>query len=233
MSDAWLTPPGMIAQLGGWQANQTDPCASIDQPWRTAHVQYTVADNGLMRRWEPGDAYVNPPYSNVGPWLARLAEHGAGIALVFARTDTGAWFASVWRRASGVLFVRGRLAFYRPDGMLPLRQDGRPIEARQPSALIAYGAAALDRLYDSDIAGEFIPLQFSRSVVAEAVVGTWGEELRRFFNERTGPVTNIDLYIFFSSHPKARGRRHFKSKIRQELQIGPYRHLSAGKWERE
>jgi hypothetical protein len=233
MSDNWLTPPNAILdRLGGWQANQTDPCAAINQPWRTAQVQYTIDDDGLAQKWEPGDAYLNPPYSNIGPWLVRLAQHGAGIALVFARTDTGAWFTSVWPHASGILFLRGRVAFYRPDGTLPLRQDGRPIEARQASALISYGETALDRLYDSGIPGQFLPLQFQRSVVADAIVGTWGKELLAFFDGRTGPVTNAELYVFFGSHPKARGRRHFKSKIRQELQIGPYRHIGTGQWER-
>ncbi|SDT83842.1 hypothetical protein SAMN04488548_1051, partial [Gordonia westfalica] len=60
--------------------------------------------------------WCNPPYSNVWRWLDRLANHGTGTALIFARTETAGFQAQVWRRATAVLFLEGRLTFHHRDG---------------------------------------------------------------------------------------------------------------------
>jgi hypothetical protein len=61
---------------------------------------------------------------------------------VFARTETEAFFASVWPYARSVLFLRGRLTFHYPDGSLP--RNGA--NSGGPSVLIAYGDEAHARL---------------------------------------------------------------------------------------
>ncbi len=83
--------------------------------------------------------WLNPPYSNVGPFIARLAAHGRGTALLYARTDT-AWFhESIARKASLIALVRGRVQF--------VRRDGTPGTASPaPSMLVAYGAEDAMRL---------------------------------------------------------------------------------------
>lgn len=86
---------------------------------------------------------MNPPYGKaLGAWLNRLAMHGNGIALVFARTDTRAFFENVWGKASLLLFVRGRLTFARPDGSEPSLGHN----SGGPSVLIGYGEEAARRL---------------------------------------------------------------------------------------
>ncbi len=67
-------------------------------------------------------------------WLYRMAEHGNGIALIFARTETKCWFDEVWPKASAVRFIEGRLYFYHVDGTRSSANSGAP------SALIAYGS---------------------------------------------------------------------------------------------
>ena len=80
--------------------------------------------------------------------MERLANHGHGIALVFARTETKAFFRHVWPKASAMLFVRGRLTFHRPDGTTP--KIGH--NSGGPSVLIGYGPdAAVRLLANSDI----------------------------------------------------------------------------------
>jgi hypothetical protein len=44
--------------------------------------------------------------------MSRLAYHGNGIALVFARTETQWFTQSVWKQASGIFFFEGRLTFH-------------------------------------------------------------------------------------------------------------------------
>lgn len=110
ITDTWLTPPGIISALGPFDL---DPCAAPDpKPWPTATTHYTLPTDGLAQRWF-GRVWLNPPYSREAvKWLQRLADHGVGTALVFARTETSWFVETVWRRASAVLFLHGRLHFH-------------------------------------------------------------------------------------------------------------------------
>lgn len=91
--DEWLTPPEIIHALGPFDL---DPCAPIKRPWATAEQHFTIEDNGLLKPWA-GLVWCNPPYGNVAPaWFRRMREHGNGIMLTFARTETGHFFESVW-----------------------------------------------------------------------------------------------------------------------------------------
>ncbi len=99
--------------------------------------------------------WMNPPYGRqTATWLSRLAAHGSGIALVFARTDTRMFFDQVWPRASALLFLKGRLTFHYPDGSKP--KDGH--NSGGPSVLIGYGSAAVDRLKRNAVHGAFVSL---------------------------------------------------------------------------
>lgn len=126
----WLTPPEILRAL---EPFDLDPCAAVDQPWETARSQYTVYDNGLTKEWE-GRVWLNPPFGNEADiWVRRLADHGDGIALLPARTETRVWIDGVWKQADGILFLFRRPHFYRIDGTRAKANSGAPI------ALIAYG----------------------------------------------------------------------------------------------
>ena len=107
-----------------------------------------------MLPWD-GFVWCNPPYGKaIKLWLNRLALHGSGIALVFARTETEAFFASVWPYASALLFLRGRLTFHYPDGSLP--RNGA--NSGGPSVLIGYGDEGAARLKACRDLGAFVAL---------------------------------------------------------------------------
>lgn len=109
----WLTPPELIAALGHFDM---DPCASEYQPWKTADRQFTIHDDGLAREWV-GRVWCNPPYGpHAEKFLKRLAEHGDGIALIFARTETKAFQEYCFGRADAMLFMAGRIKFRIPGG---------------------------------------------------------------------------------------------------------------------
>lgn len=147
-SNVWLTPPGVLAALGPFDL---DPCAVTDRPWPTAADHIAPPEDGLAAEWT-GRVWCNPPYDDVGRWLGKLADHGRGVALVFARTET-AWFRdTVWERATAVMFLHGRLRFYRPDGSMA---DGN---AGAPSCLVAYGADDAQRLARCGLVGTWVPL---------------------------------------------------------------------------
>lgn len=146
-TDCWLTPPDLLLRLGPFDL---DPCFSEPRPWSTATVHYS--DFGLQREWF-GRVWLNPPYGlEAAEWLAKLADHGNGIALIFARTETDMFFEQVWKRADAVLFIRGRLYFHRPDGIRAKANSGAP------SVLVAYGQSNADCLRSCEVDGQFIPL---------------------------------------------------------------------------
>jgi len=136
-SDEWYTPPAVFDALG--LTFDLDPCAPPPPAadWIPAARRYSLPDDGLVLPWE-GRVYLNPPYgSATSAWVRRLAAHGDGIALVFARTDT-AWFHEVAQTAHALCFLAGRLTFVPADSasVAEGRTNGN---AGAPSLLMAFG----------------------------------------------------------------------------------------------
>lgn len=145
----WLTPPELLSKLGKFDL---DPCAPINRPWEMASNHYTIEDDGLSKEWK-GMVWCNPPYGREAvTWLHKLAEHGNGIALVFARTETEMFFDEVWNKADALLFIKGRLFFHHVTGERGHTNSGAP------SVLIAYGSEAVAKLEGSEINGKLIKL---------------------------------------------------------------------------
>lgn len=149
----WLTPPSIIEALGPFDL---DPCSPEVRPFETAARYYTEADDGLAQPWS-GTVWMNPPYGRgMELWMQRIAEHGDGIALIFARTETKTFFDWIWDQASAMVFIKGRVRFHRPDGT-------QAAAAGAPSVLIAYGDDCAERLrkatVDGTVAGKYIDLR--------------------------------------------------------------------------
>lgn len=132
-SDTWLTPPEWIKALGPFDV---DPCCPLAMPWKTARQMLTEENDGLYHHWGTRTrVWLNPPFGREWPqWVEKLADHGNGIALIPARTETREFYQLVWDRADAVCFVKGRPHFHRADGTRAKFNSGAPI------ALIAYGS---------------------------------------------------------------------------------------------
>lgn len=147
-SDDWLTPPHIIEVLGLFDL---DPCASRDQPWSTATEMLAPPRDGLLEPWT-GRVWLNPPYGPaVYRWLDKLATHGSGIALVFARTETVGFRSAVWKKASSLLFIAGRLTF-----RYPVSGDKARANAGAGSVLVAYSDLDTQALGASGIPGSLV-----------------------------------------------------------------------------
>ncbi|MEY5049411.1 MAG: hypothetical protein RLZZ175_2770 [Bacteroidota bacterium] len=144
----WLTPPAIIKALGSFDL---DPCSPTNRPWDTAKQHFTRKDNGLKQVWK-GRVWCNPPYDNAAEWLEKCAKHGNAIALIFARTETNAFFEHIWQKANAVLFIKGRLAFYHVNG-----KQGE--SAGSPSVLVAYGKANANFLEKCKIEGKYLKIR--------------------------------------------------------------------------
>lgn len=149
--DEWLTPPEIVHALGSFDL---DPCSPADRrPWDTAKEHWGIEHDGLSREWF-GRVWLNPPYGrDAAKWLERMADHGSGIALIFARTETDMFFRYVWERAHSILFIRGRLHFHHVDGTRAKANSGAP------SCLIAYSEADTEMLNNCGINGQMVVLK--------------------------------------------------------------------------
>lgn len=146
----WLTPPHVIDALGPFDL---DPCAAPN--WPTAKRSYLLPTDGLAEPWF-GTVWLNPPYSSEAwDWLRKLAEHGDGIALIFARTETAGFVSEVWEKASALYFLYGRLYFHHANGVRASANSGAP------SVLVAYGDDCAERLRTTTLLGRFVDLRKS------------------------------------------------------------------------
>lgn len=145
----WLTPPELVIKLGVFDL---DPCSPINAPFLHAKINYTIKDDGLTKEWL-GRVYLNPPYGKgMEAWIEKLKNHGNGIVLIFARTETKCFFNHIWYDADAILFVKGRIKFYNIDG----EQKGTP---GAPSVFIAYGKENALALKNSGIEGRYLDLK--------------------------------------------------------------------------
>lgn len=124
-TDEWYTPPSIFAALSiDFDLDPASPGAAV-VPWVPAARCFTQTDNGLVQPWQ-GRVWLNPPYGDeTRKWLSKLAAHGDGIALVFARTDT-AWAQDAIVRSSAICLIAGRLHFIRSDGRPANANAGAP-----------------------------------------------------------------------------------------------------------
>lgn len=207
-NDVWLTPVPILDALGGAESFDLDPATPPVQPWPTAKARYTEADDGLAQPWF-GRVWLNPPYSRplYSRFMRRMAEHGHGVALIPAKTETTDFFGAVWERAAGLLFIRGRLTFHTPDG-----------------------APA------SDWPSRVWTVSLSRSSSPRFVLGayldgeTWREVVAGWLGAQRGPVRLDDLYRALARHPKTAGRPNWRAKVRQTLKRGAGRRVGPATW---
>ncbi len=221
--DEWLSPPPVMKPLGEFDL---DPCSPVRSPWPTAKKQYTIEDNGLIQPWE-GRVWLNPPYSDIAPWMKLMADHANGIALTFARTETD-WFEKfVWQRADSLFFFYGRLTFYElPEfttgslfetgGRVPVLGKGK---AGAPSVLIAYGKQNVECLQEYPLPGKHVHLTYTPIIVV-GVSPKWISvvtiAVKQFGDDELAPVYDMVERI---APDKVAKNQHWKAKVRQQIQL--------------
>ena len=147
--DDWATPTAFVGRLAMEFCPRgtiftLDPCATE----RTAKAPtfYTKADNGLRSPWF-GRVFLNPPFSNIAPWVKRAAVKTRDgkcdlvVAILPCSLDTG-WFHEWVLPYAELHFIRGRIQF--------LDAKGKPATSpRHPLFIAAYRKGGLTQQYIS------------------------------------------------------------------------------------
>ena len=137
-SDKWATPWPLVEKLADeFGPFDLDPCA--EHHTAKADRYYTMDEDGLQQPWV-GRVFVNPPYSNPGPWCLRarqavdVGEAEVVVMLLPAAVDTR-WFHQLVLPYADLRFIQGRVRF--------LGWEGTPIPSpKSPSLVAIYRAAA-------------------------------------------------------------------------------------------
>ncbi len=113
-SDEWSTPLDVFSRISAeYGPFDLDACARAETA--KAPAFYTKEQDGLAQAWT-GCVWINPPYSDPKPWVARAAEVTKAdpstrvVMLLPAATDTG-WFHNFVLPYADIRFIRGRIRF--------------------------------------------------------------------------------------------------------------------------
>ena len=141
----WYTPPSLFAALG--LRFDLDPAAAANPTHDHVPADRKLAgweyEDGLIEPWT-GRVWLNPPYGpEAVPFIDKMVEHGNGILLVAARTETR-WFQKAAASADAVCFLRDRLHFIRGT-------DGVQSRSSHASVLMGWGYESALAIHRADL----------------------------------------------------------------------------------
>lgn len=221
-NDEWLTPPHIIQALGPFDL---DPCSPVIRPWPTAKRHFSIQDDGLFLPWE-GRVFLNPPYNRyqISDWLKKMALHGNGITLMFARTETEYFQNYVFPFANSMLFLKGRLTF------LDVRGVPAPANGGAPSVLISYGENNSDAIEQSGLPGHHLPVN-QCTVMVVGLSPSWRSVVKIAITRLNGAGDLSRIYEIIESlaPDKVKKNQHYKEQIRKVAQLH-FQKVSKGKY---
>lgn len=131
-NNEWYTPADIIEAARHVLGTITlDPASSaIANETVKAKTFYTAEDDGLIQDWDGENIWLNPPYASglIEKFVDKLlaSDFTQAIVLVNNATDTE-WFSRLAERADVIVFPKGRVKFYKPDGSTGAPLQGQAI----------------------------------------------------------------------------------------------------------
>lgn len=115
-TDQWATPQKFFDELNSEFNFTLDPCA--DEFNHKCSKYFTKEQDGLVQSWENETVFCNPPYGKeVGKWVQKCFEEveaggcECAVMLIPSRTDTRWFHDYIYKKASEIRFIKGRLKF--------------------------------------------------------------------------------------------------------------------------
>ena len=129
--NTWETPQDLFDKLNNVFNFDIDVCA-LDETAK-CEKYFTPEIDGLKQEWL-GNCWMNPPYGREQvKWLYKAVEESKSndnlvVCLIPARPDTKVWHEAIFKNASSVCFIKGRLKFGNSKCSAPF-----------PSAIVVFG----------------------------------------------------------------------------------------------
>lgn len=114
--DAWRTPSWLFAYAEArWGPFDVDLAADAENHLCPEYL--TLETDSLAARWDDwGRAWLNPPYSNISPWIekaAGYAEARSGLVVVMLiPTPNGESYYEAAGSATDLVLIQGRISFF-------------------------------------------------------------------------------------------------------------------------
>lgn len=113
-TNEWGTPQKLFEILNEEFHFTLDPCSNNENYKTGKH--YTIQENGLLQDWSGERVYMNPPYGyETSKWIEKAfqeSQKGAiVVCLIVARTDTSYWHDIIFKYATQIRFIRGKIKF--------------------------------------------------------------------------------------------------------------------------
>jgi hypothetical protein len=129
-TDDWCSPPEVVGALDAMGGVALDPCSN---DWSIVGAKRTYdihrGEDGLVLPWDEfGLNYINPPYSNPRPWMARAAGEVVENILLVNYDATEAWKLYGWP-SDALCFIDHRVKFIGP----------KKFSSRAPNTAIYWG----------------------------------------------------------------------------------------------
>lgn len=112
-NDEWTTPQWLFNWLNSRFEFQLDAAATEDNA--KSDNYYSAQHSGVANPWH-SPTFCNPPYSNVGPWVAKAFNEWSrneveSCLLIPVRTDQEWWHRGIIETGARVEFYKGRISF--------------------------------------------------------------------------------------------------------------------------
>lgn len=114
-TDQWATPQYFYDELNTEFNFTLDPCA--DKYNHKCKKYFTKEINGLTQKWTDERVFCNPPYGReISDWVKKCYEEVLSgcelvVLLIPARTDTQYFHNYIYKKATEIRFIKGRLKF--------------------------------------------------------------------------------------------------------------------------
>jgi len=133
LSDEWETPPWLWERLNTVFRFNLDVCATKEN-----RLTEDWLYNALVQDWDQIN-YMNPPYSNVRPYLTRavdMAERGKTTVALIKGDPSTTWWNDLVKDKATLLWIPKRVRFY-------YKGQAGPHVANFPSVIAIYWGFSL------------------------------------------------------------------------------------------
>lgn len=127
--NSWSTPQWLYSWLNSIYNFDIDLCASKSNAKHSCY--FSELSNALERVWhcEGDSGFCNPPYSDISPWINKAvssSNFGFTSVLLIPTPNGETHYKQVFKRATSITFIEGRVAFIAPFDYVVPGKKGKP-----------------------------------------------------------------------------------------------------------